>query len=138
MNVSVAQLRAVFGEGWRVEVQPFIRSEDGTRVVVRESPDLRARLFPKKIPPVIYDVRPVPYDKWPWWSKALGLCEGETFWEGTRDKGVGDTFHRLLGPIGEGYKFLKRYLTGHGCGCGFRRKLWNMRYRYGGGCCARC
>ena len=63
---------------------------------------------------VVADVR------WPWWALAIWCLRAGT------DRGVGDTVHRILGPVGAWYMRLR---AGK-CGCADRQLRWNLRYRY--------
>ncbi len=69
------------------------------------------------------DPLPVPRSRWPLWVKTMALLS-------TRDdKGIGDTFARIVGPIG-GNAFKEWHLnaTGKPCGCSEDQEAWNIKY----------
>jgi hypothetical protein len=74
-------------------------------------------------PPPAEPPKPVPYDEWPKWAKAV-----EKFRSGD-DVGVGSTIRRQLGILGEGFKASLR-LMGVECGCDARHDEWNIVYPY--------
>lgn len=67
--------------------------------------------------------RSVPVDEWPVWAKKIAG------WKQDGDAGVGDTFARKLGVLGETFKAVMKSL-GIDCGCEFRQEEWNRLYPY--------
>ncbi len=61
---------------------------------------------------------------WPWWARLLRLCRSHG------ERGVGDTWHRLLGPMGEGYEAAYLYFKGKMCGCCSRLNRLNGQFPY--------
>ena len=87
---------------------------------------------PPRPPVEVKFLEVTPPGPWPWWARALGLCRGGWDWlecRPLRERGVGDTFARVLGPLGEGYKKV-RELLGYPCLCNSRQNRWNGSYRY--------
>ncbi len=86
--------------------------------VIDEPAPRQGVLFPKSA-----RSKPVPFDQWPIWAKALKHLATPN------DKGIGDVIARTIGAENsEAFKKWFKATTGKDCGCTGRQRRWNIEY----------